>query len=201
MITLETIKEAVDLLKRFSTKEFVTIAELSKELKISKIELMKFIESNPKLFRLSERWEPKEKTVTVNRSGCRYKEKISVRGKALGVCVDRVFRSPEENDLTDEWLEVMKKTYEKFINISVIDDYGHVIGYQVVEDTGRTGEWRNTKEKIQWLLSEGFVCPTTHNFGCFGDSYSRKFEYGISSRDIENLKELGWTTNGFEKVK
>jgi len=195
MTKLELVKEAVDLLKRFSTRDFVTITELSKELKTSKLELMKFIESNPKLFRLSERWEPKTKTIIENIGGRRYKNKITVRGKALGICIDQVYLSPEANDMTDEWLGVMKKNYEKFINISTIDEYGHVIGYHVVEDTGRTGEWRNTKEKIWWLLSEGFVSPVSYPFGGFGDSYTRTFDYGISLRMIENLKELGWTTN------
>jgi hypothetical protein len=203
MITIEEIQTGVNLLKKANCKSYVTLNEISKELHIRKIDLMLFIENNPKLFNISERWVPKTKTVIENRFGAKFKTSIQVRGKHLGLCIDAAYIHAHENYLTDEWLEKAIIEKVKYLHITEANNYGSITGYYIEIDENKDSDfreyaWRNTIKKIE-SIKEYF------HEGCFfvggyGDSYSYVKKYSISFENIRILKELGWTFNDFKPL-
>lgn len=203
-LSIEAVKEKVDLLKMANASYFVTIPELARELRVSKTVVMKFVDSNSKLFNLSERWEPKNKTVTTLFNGRKYKDEIRIRGKHLGVCVDDAYLKPEHNYMTDEWIAAVRIEKAKYIHITESNNYGDIQGYFILVDKPeeksrlRYHLWRNTPEKIRQISKH--LYKGSFVYGGFGDSGSVAYENVISISSIDELKSEGWTFNDFEPL-
>jgi len=200
---IKVIQETVDLLKKANGLRFVTLVELARELKIQKTSILKWIEENEKLFILSQRWEPKQKTVTKTFNGIKYKDTIQVRGKNLGLCIDEAFLSADQNYMNMEWVEKMKIQKAKYLHITEADNYGHIEGYYFKIDNDKDSMhrqylWRNTQEKIDSIKE--YVSEKTFYIGGFGDSSSYKQPYSISVENLGKLKQLGWTFNEVKKI-
>lgn len=202
-LNIETIHEVVRLLKKANNANYVTIAELAKELKTTKVKLMSFIEDNPKLIVTEARWQPKTKMVTEVFLGKKTEREKQVKGKPLGLCVVEVYLNADQNRRTIEWVGRMRRENEKFLYINTADNYGHIMGYYIVMDTEANSThseylWRNTKEKLD-SISEYFK-EGSFIYGGFGDSHTQKYKRVISEKDINKLKEKGWTTNELPKL-
>lgn len=198
-MNIEEIKSAVDLLKKANCQQFVSLPELARETKKTRLQLMEFLEENENLFHLSQRWQPKEKVVTRNMFGTKFKDKIQVRGRNLGICIDKVFLSPKENWRTDEWLALVKIEKAKYIHITEWDNYGYIQGYYIQLDKEghefRYHLWRNTPEKLEEIKKLNVLETRSYGIGGFGDYSSHNITTAISPQGLEILKQNGWEFN------
>lgn len=193
------IKRRVDLLKMANNRKYCLIPELAKELKVSKTDLMQFILDNPKLFHTGDQWGYKNKVVQVVISGVKFKDTIQVKNKNLGLGIEEVYLSPEDNFKTDEWLQKQIIDKAKYIYISEFEYYG-VQGYFIKIDKEddskyRRWIWRNTKSKIDEIQELGVLHKETFYTGGFGDSAAHPVDYAISPDGLEKLAQAGWTFN------
>lgn len=174
MITIDSVYKKFNLLIKANCSDYASIAELSKELKVLKTELMEFIENNEKLFN-------------------------TIQNKKLGLCVKNVYLTPADNPKTEEWLDKMKHKYEKHIIVTDIDNYGSHAGYAIIEDkenTCRNKEylWRNTKSKIEYLKSQQIIKDSIIIMGSGYSGYAMNMDNVIICGDWQKkLTDLGWT--------
>ncbi len=186
---IKEIKKRVDLLKMANNKKYCLIPELAKELKVSKTDLMQFVIDNPKLFHTDNQWTYK----VMPRS-----QKV-VQNKNLGLGIEQIYISPEDNFRTEEWLQVRITSKAKYIHISEFDYYG-VQGYYISidkEDYSKYKEWlwRNTEAKVKEIQSLGITHKGTFYMGGYCDSSAHKVDYAISLEGLEKLTEAGWSFN------
>lgn len=174
MITIDSVYKKFKLLIKANCSDYASIAELSKELKVLKTELMEFIENNEKLFN-------------------------TIQNKKLGLCVKNVYLTPADNPKTEEWLDKMKHQYEKHIIVTDIDNYGSHTGYAIIEDkenTYRNKEylWRNTKSKIEYLKSQQIIKDSIIIMGSGYSGCAMNMDNVIICGDWQKkLTDLGWT--------
>lgn len=183
------IKRRVDLLKMANNKKYCLISELAKELKVSKTDLMQFILDNPKLFHTDNQWTykvmPRSQQITTD--------------KNLGLGIEEVYLSPEDNFRTDEWLQKQIIDKAKYIHVSEFDYYG-VQGYFIKIDKESDSKykehlWRNTESKVKKVKSLGVLHMGTFYSGGFGDSSAHPVDYAISPDGLDELIRAGWTFN------
>lgn len=191
---IEEIKRRVDLLKMANNKKYCLIPELAKELKVSKTDLMQFILDNPKLFHTDNQWTYK----VMPRS-----QKV-VQNKNLGLGIEQVYISPEDNFRTEEWLQVQITSKAKYIRISEFDYYG-VQGYYIsIDKEGdskyRDWIWRNTEAKVKEVQSLGILHKDTFYTGGYGDSSAHPVDYAISPDELDKLTQAGWTFNKLNPI-
>lgn len=191
---IEEIKRRFDLLKMANNKKYCLIPELAKELKVSKTDLMQFILDNPKLFHTDNQWTYK----VMPRS-----QKV-VQNKNLGLGIEQVYISPEDNFRTEEWLQVQITSKAKYIRISEFDYYG-VQGYYIsIDKEGdskyRDWIWRNTEAKVKEVQSLGILHKDTFYTGGYGDSSAHPVDYAISPDELDKLTQAGWTFNKLNPI-
>ena len=183
------IKRRVDLLKMANNKKYCLIPELAKELKVSKTDLMQFVIDNPKLFHTDNQWTYKvmrrSQQITTDRS--------------LGLGIEGVYLSPEDNFRTEEWLQRQIIDKAKYIHVSEFDYYG-VQGYFIkIDKEGdskyREWFWRNTKSKIDEIQILGVLHKKTFYAGGIGDCSAHPVDYAISPDGLDELIRAGWTFN------
>lgn len=209
-MNIEQVIEAVDLIKSFTSKQFTTITELAKELPVTKLKLMKFIQDNEHLFWLEQRWQPK---IVKHRYKCRFSNKYvtderTVRGKNLGVCVKSAYKEEKLNPVRPIHAEYLKDKNINYVYVKHIDYYG-VMGYQILLDSkpdeftsykDRIDLWRNTVEKMKRIDSIIDRKEEVFHFGGLGDSYSSKMPGVVSKSDIDKLIDNGFTTNEIRAI-
>lgn len=210
MKTQPEIKTTFDLLLKIENVKYLLIPQLAKELGINKIAFTEYILENPKLFYCENTWS--YKSVKVKRQlwpGDRkstYNDTDYVKNKNLGLAIHNVYLNAVNNYRTDEWLVNQIEISKKYIQISEMDNYGHIQGYylnmdikteKLGDDKFRTYAWLNTVDKLQWLKENGFTHEGGTVYGGFGDSYSVKYTNAITLDKINELKALGWDTNKF----
>lgn len=193
------IKRRVDLLKMANNQKYCLIPELAKELKVSKTDLMQFVLDNPKLFHSDAQWSYKDKVVYRTMSGVKFKDTDRVKNKNLGLGVEQVYLSPEDNFRTEEWLQKQIADKAKYIHVSEFDYYG-VQGYYIsIDKQGdskyREWKWRNTEAKVKDIHSLDVLHKATFYTGGLGDSSSHPVDYAISPDGLDKLKQAGWTFN------
>lgn len=179
---INEIKRRFDLLKKVNNESYCLVSELAKELKVSKTDLMQFIENNPKLFSVATMEKRASKGVTRN----------------LGLAVKAVYLNPCDNPITEEWLKKQIKEKANYIYISEIDYYGSIQGYYIEKDVkgnNREHLWRNTQEKLNKLVEQGIVGKYTFCVGGIGDCYNRFCEYALLGDWENKLIENGWKFN------
>lgn len=175
-LTIELVCKKCRLLKRANCQDFVTLAELSRELKVTKTELMEFIENNEKLFNTSE-------------------QSISA-----GLRILEVYSKVSDNPANQEWLDNMKELYNHHVEVSKIDDYGNILGYQIIEDVEKGSKnrehlWRNTKAKLDYLHQLHIISSLPVYVGGYA-GYNISIPHMFVNSDWQDeLKKLGWTFN------
>lgn len=203
MIDIIQIKEKVELLKKANNLQYCLLPELAKELKVSKTDLMKYVVENPKLFYTENAWSYKEKKVKrrlwPNDPSSVYIDTDMVKNRNLGLGIISVYLQAKDNYRTDEWLQYKIETSGQVLHITEWDNYGYIEGYYIEPDQKidnfRSGLWRNTSEKIQWLKDNGYLYGTSFSIGGFGDSSIHKIDTAINPESIEKLRALGWQIN------
>lgn len=174
---INEILRIVNLLQKVDCTSYALITDVAKEMGIKKTVLMQYIEDNPKLFDIFEATSK------------------SARGavKTLGLAIRKVYLTPEENPVTEEWLAVKKKEWEKKIQVFEQTYYGrHEFWYLAADDErGRKNLWRNTPEKIQALVDAGAIKMKKDGYGGFSDYYN--WEGLLLTPDAEEaITKLGW---------
>lgn len=190
------IKRRVDLLKMANNKKYCLISELAKELKVRKTDLMQFILDNPKLFHTDNQWTykvmPRSQQITTD--------------KNLGLGIEEVYLSPEDNFRTDEWLQKQIVDKAKYIHISEFNNYGHIEGYFVQIDDEKNSSkyrewaWRNTKSKIDEIQTLGVFHKEKFYIGGLGDCSACPVDYAISPDGLDELIRAGWTFNKLNPI-
>lgn len=110
------IKRRFDLIKIVNNKKYCLVTELAKELKVSITDLMQFILNNPKLFYTNNQWSYKDKVVYRNVAGMKFKDIDRIKNKNLGLGIEQVYISPEDNFRTEEWLQKQITDKAKYIH-------------------------------------------------------------------------------------
>ena len=171
------IVRIVNLLQKVDCTSYALITDVAKEMGIKKTVLMQYIEDNPKLFDIIEATSKSAKGVV----------------KTLGLAIRKVYLTPEENPVTEEWLAVKKKEWENKIQVFEQTYYGqHEFWYLAADDErGRKNLWRNTPEKIQTLIDAGAIKTEKTCYGGFSDCYN--WEGLLLTPDAEEaITKLGW---------
>lgn len=190
IMNIVEIKRRVDLLKMANNKKYCLISELAKELKVGKTDLMQFILDNPKLFHTDNQWTykaiPRSMHMTTD--------------KNLGLGVEEVYLSPEDNFRTDEWLQKQIASKTKYIHVSEFNNYGRIEGYYIKIDEESDSKhrewlWRNTKSKVEEIQKLGILFKETFYIGGLGDCSAHPVDYAISPGSLDELISAGWTFN------
>ena len=177
---ISEIKRITELLQKVNCERNALISEVAKEMGVKKTALMQFIEDNPKLFKLGEKVKRTKSTQTT-----------------LGLGIVTAYLSADENPDTEEWLEKMRKAWEKKIHIGERTYYGCHEYWLIAEDDGKEGKYRNTPEKIQELVDAGIIKKTRTCYGGWGDaSYEEIFIFNDEVKKA--IEDYGWTTDFVE---
>lgn len=168
------IKRMVDLIMKVNCQNYALTSEVAKEMGMKKTAVMQFVDDNPKLFKLVE---------------------VKKGDKVLGLAIRVVYETPDQNPVTEEWLNKKKEEWSNKINVSEMSYYGaHEFYYLKVDDPKdslREGLWRNTPEKIQTLIDAGVICEKSTCYGGFGDCSN--WTGLLLTKEAETaIKELGW---------
>ena len=176
-IQITEIHRIVSLIQKVNCSTFALISETASELGIKKTALMQYIEDHPKNFSIQEITSTSAKGVV----------------KSLGLAIRKVYLTAEENPVTEEWLAVKKKEWEKKIYVFEQSYYGqHEFWFLAVDDENkRRNLWRNTPEKIQTLIDAGAIKMEKSGYGGFGDYHN--WEGLLLTPDAkEAITKLGW---------
>lgn len=177
---ISEIKRIVELLKKVNCARIALISEVAKEMGVRKTALMQFIEDNPKLFKIIEH------------------QSRSAKGwvKTVGLAIQEVYLIPEDNPDTEEWMEKMRKAWDKKIHVGEQTYYGYHEYFCIQEDdvASKEGKYRNTPEKIKFLEENGIIKKVSGGYGGLGDYYRTEYyPYGEEVRKA--LENIGWTTD------
>lgn len=175
---ISEIKRIAELLQKVNCEHIALISEVAKEMGVKKTALMQFIEDNPKLFKLGEKVKRTKNTQTT-----------------LGLGIMTAYLSADNNPDTEEWIEKMKKAWEKKIHIGEQTYYGcHEYWLIPEEGDGKERKYRNTPEKIKFLEEKGIIKKISGGYGGFSDYYRTEYyPYGYEVQKA--LEGIGWTTD------
>ena len=176
-IQITEIHRLVSLIQKVNCSTFALISETASELGIKKTALMQYIEDHPKNFSIQEITSTSAKGVK----------------KTLGLGIKKVYLAPEENPLTEEWLDIKKKEGEKKLQVFEQTYYGQHEFWYLAADDGkeRRNLWRNTPKKLQALIDAGAIKMEKAGYGGFSDYY--KWEGLLLTPDAaEAITKLGW---------
>ena len=177
---ISEVKRIVELVKKVNCECIALVSEVAKEMGVKKTILMQFIEDNPKLFKLGEKVKRTKNTQTT-----------------LGLGVMTAYLSADENPDTEEWLEKMRKAWEKKIHVGELTYYGCHEYWLISEDGGKEGKYRNTPEKIEELVNAGIINKKRICHGGWGDSsYEEIFIFNDEVKKA--IEDYGWTTDFVE---
>ena len=183
---ISEIKRITELLQKVNCEHTALISEVAKEMGVKKTALMQFIEDNPKLFKITER------------------QSRSAKGwvKTVGLAIQKVYLTPEENPNTEEWMEKMKKAWEKKIHVGEQTYYDCHEYWLIPEEdvASKEGKYRNTPEKIKFLEEKGIIKKISGGYGGFSDYYRTEY-YPYSDEVQKALEGIGWTTDFVRREK
>ncbi len=183
-LTIDDVCRVVHLLKRANQACHVSLAETAKELKVSKTDLMAFVESHEPLFWLLAIVNPK--------------------GKNPGLLIKDVYTYPADNPIRPEFVAALKEKWKDTIHVDGYYEY-EFRGWYISEDTqsGQPNDdnrlnhylWRNTKEKMERIVASGHCRPGYYWGG--GDGRSEiHFDHCVTGDDLKALEAEGWTIEG-----
>ena len=176
---ISEIKRIAELLQKVNCERIALISEVAKEMGVKKTALMQFIEDNPKLFKLGEKTKRTKNTQTT-----------------LGLGIMTAYLSADENPDTEEWMEKMRKEWDKKIHVDEQTYYGYHEYWLIPKDdvTSKEGKYRNTPEKIKFLEENGVIKKVSGGYGGFSDYYRTEY-YPYSEEVQKALEAIGWTTD------
>ena len=178
-LNIQNVKEIVRLIQRVNCQNYALISEVAKEMGTKKTQVMMYIESHPKLFRLGE---------------------VTKGNKTLGLAILVVYLEADQNPDTQEWLDRKTREWDHKIHVGEMTYYGQHEFWYFPEEVSKSKEslYRNTPEKIKELEEKGILKKTERCIGGLGDtSYVEKFI--CDGETLKKLSEAGWTTD-YEEV-
>jgi len=174
---ISEIKRIAELLQKVNCESIALISEVAKEMGVKKTALMQFIEDNPKLFKLGEKVKRTKNTQTT-----------------LGLGIMTAYLSADENPDTEEWMEKKKKEWDKKIHVGEQTYYGVHEYWLIPVDSGKEGQYRNTREKIKFLEKNEIIRKVSGGYGGFGDFHHAEY-YPYSEEVQKALEAIWWTTD------
>ena len=174
---ISEIKRIAELLQKVNCERIALVSEVAKEMGVKKTALMQFIEDNPKLFKLGEKMKRTKNTQTT-----------------LGLGIMTAYLSADENPDTEEWMEKMRKAWDKKIHVGEQTYYGYHEYWLIPEDGEKEGQYRNTPEKIKFLEEKGIIKKVSGGYGGLSDYYRTEY-YPYSEEVQKALEAIGWTTD------
>ena len=182
----DNIIRTLGLLKKANCEDYVPLAELARELKVSKTALMAHIEDNPSLFVVGS--------------------KKPIKGKNPGLLVVAAFKGPEDNYTRPEFLARLQEKNRKTIHVSEYGCYGQVFGYYIAEDYKFTSSddadhrknyhlWRNTAEKLARLHAAGHA-RKGYFWDCTEGRTQIWYDHVVTVSDLRALVAEGWKLTG-----
>lgn len=179
-LNIADIKDTVRLIQKVNCQRYALISETAKEMGVKKTDLMRYIESYPKLFTLGE---------------------MTKSNKSLGLAILAVYSEADQNPNTEEYLERKKAEWDHKLHVGEMTYYDRHEFWLFPEETSKSKEhlYRNTPEKFRELEEKGILKKTTQGYGGLGDYYQRDV-YLCNSKVLKLLSEAGWTTD-FEEVR
>lgn len=176
---ISEIKRIAELLQKVNCERIALISEVAKEMGVKKTALMQFIEDNPKLFKLGEKVKRTKNTQTT-----------------LGLGIMTAYLSAEDNPDTEEWMEKMKKAWDKKIHVGEQTYYGQHEYFCIPEENvnSKEGKYRNTPEKIKFLEERGIIKKVSGGYGGLSDYYRTEY-YPYNDEVQKALEGIGWTTD------
>ena len=139
-LQISEIHRIVSLIQKVNCSTFALISETASELGIKKTTLMQYIEDHPKNFSIQEITSTSTKGVK----------------KILGLGIKKVYLTPEDNPVTEEWLAVKKKEWEKKIYVFEQSYYGqHEFWFLAVDDENKRSDELSEYEK--YVKTKKFV--------------------------------------------
>lgn len=207
-ITIDDIITAVRLVKQDTCQDYATTAAVAKMLGARKMDVLLFIEQNPKLVHTEERFRKKAAQRTILIGGRTVKESRMVDGASLGLCITEAFPDAASNPWNAEWLEAAQVRLSRTLWLSEVNNYGEILGECFHEDIhpkdipqnmvfkdNRRNDWiwRNTREKLEAAKALGGCFERTFVMGGYGDSYERREPYAVTAETVDILTKNGWT--------
>ena len=179
---ISEIKKIAELLQKVNCEHIALISEVAKEMGVKKTALMQFIEDNPKLFKLGEKVKRTKNTQTT-----------------LGLGIMTAYLSADDNPDTEEWMEKMRKAWDKKIHVGEQTYYGcHEYWLIPEEGDGKEAKYRNTPEKIKFLEEKGIIKKVSGGYGALSDYYRTEY-YPYGEEVQKALEAIGGTTD-FKEV-
>lgn len=180
---ISEIKRIAELLQKVNCEHIALISEVAKEMGVKKTALMQFIEDNPKLFKLGEKVKRTKNTQTT-----------------LGLGIMTAYLSADDNPDTEEWMEKMRKAWDKKIHVGEQTYYGQHEYFCIPEENvnSKEGKYRNTPEKIKFLEEKGIIKKVSGGYGGFSDYYRTEY-YPYNDEVQKALESIGWTTDFNER--
>ena len=171
------IKRIAELLQKVNCECIALISEVAKEMGVKKTALMQFVEDNPKLFKIDT-----------------YYTYTKRDRKVKGLAISKVYLTPEENPDTEEWMEKMRKEWDKKIHVGEQTYYGVHEYWFIPVDGEKESGYRNTPEKIKFLVEKGIIKKVSGGYGGLSDYYRTEY-YPYSDEVQKALEGIGWTTD------
>jgi len=210
-ITIEDLVTAVRLVKKDTCEDYATTAAVAKMLGVRKMDVLLLLEDNARLVRLEQRFRQKVRRRAYKVGGKTFHGEAVVNGASLGLCIIGAWTAVEDNPWNPEWLEAAKRLLAKTLWLSEVNNYGEILGHCFHEDKrpsdipsdhlfadNRRNDWlwRNTPEKLKAAKALGGCSEHTFIKGGFGDSYSCVEPYAATQKELDILRENGWTIIG-----
>ena len=214
-ITIEDLVTAVRLVKKETCRDYATVADTARMLGARKMDVLLFLDENPRLVHAEERFRERRIRRKVAGHGAlrgrSWWEETTARGASLGLCLIEAYATVEENPYNPEWLEAAKARYTRTLWLSDVDNYGQILGRCCLEDARpssvpyghlftdnrrNTWLWRNTREKLEAAKALGGCVERDFCMGGFGDSYIRHEPYAVTLESRKVLENAGWTLIG-----
>ncbi len=169
-LKLKLVKEACRVLQHM--REPRTYENVAKFIGIRKMDLIKFLDANIDMVEIQN--------VKINRT--------------IKPVLAKVYTDISEKPNTPQWVERMRHENENTIRLNPKDNYGYIVGYDLVVDEGETA-WCNTISKVQHIVTAlGLQGPGwKYLVGGLGDSAVYKAPgYKVEEHQIKLIEQLGY---------
>ena len=178
-LTILNVKDIVRLIQKVNCQNYALISEIAKEMGVKKTQVMMYIESHPKLFRLVE---------------------VKKKDKVLGLGVSTVYTDANQNPDTEEWMKVKMVEWDHKLHVGGKYYYDRLEFWFFPEEMSDSKEskYRNTRAKFEQLEEMGILQKTTQGYGGLSDYY-KTVVYPCNQETLKKLTEAGWSTD-FEEV-
>lgn len=174
-LNLKLVAHTLKQLMRIDGVSVIKATDLAKELGVSKVTMIDFIDQNKKNFNVTNLEEK----------------------KSYPLAVKGVFENSGDNpENEEEYMAKQTSDFKMHLDIEEMNNYGSISGHYITYKTRRP--FVNTQEKVESLVKRFDMKPAQYSIGGFGDSSTIKPEAGfrITESQMETLITEGWILHG-----